>query len=78
MVPPPSYQRAVAGRHTSIERFFGLQRLPVCGWTAVMQRVALAYAATVVIALAAQQAGRPKLIRSSKCVLSHLWKGPMG
>jgi hypothetical protein len=37
--------------------------------------VALTYAASVVVGLAAQQAGRPDLIRSPKRVLAHLWEG---
>lgn len=32
------------------------------------------YTATIIIALAAQQAGRPDLIRSSKRVLAHVWE----
>ncbi len=56
-------------------RFFRLQRPPVVGWTAVVQRVALTYAATIVVALAAHHAGRPDLIRSPKRVLAHLWVG---
>jgi hypothetical protein len=69
------------GKRGSIERFFGrvfcfflLQRPPVCGWTAVTQRVALTYTATLVVALAAHQAARPDLIRSPKRVLAHLWE----
>jgi hypothetical protein len=37
--------------------------------------VALPYAATNVVALVAQQAGRPDLIRSPKRVLAHTWEG---
>jgi hypothetical protein len=72
------------GKRTSIERFFGrvfslfglfrLQRPPLAGWSAIASRVALTYAATIVIALAAQQAGRPDLIRSPKRVLAHTWE----
>jgi hypothetical protein len=36
--------------------------------------VALTYAATVIVALAAHQAGRPDLIRSPTRVLAHLWE----
>jgi hypothetical protein len=78
---PPTWTAAELGKRGSIERFFGrvlcfvrLQRPPVCGWTAVTQRVALTYAATVVVALAAHQAGRPDLIRAPKRVLAHLWE----
>ncbi len=38
------------------------------------QQVALTYAASVIVGLAAQQAGRPDLIRSPKRVLAHLWE----
>ena len=69
------------GKRRSIERFFGrvfcffgLQRPPVCGWTAVTQRVALTDTATIIVALAAHQADRPDLIRSPKRVLAHLWE----
>jgi hypothetical protein len=43
---------------------FRLMRPPLVGWSAVESRVALTYAATIVVGLAAQQAGRPNLIRS--------------
>lgn len=69
------------GKRTAIECFFGrvfspfslsrLQRPPLAGWSAVACRVALTYAATIVVALAAQQAGRPDLIRCPKRVLAH-------
>jgi hypothetical protein len=36
--------------------------------------VALTYAATIVVAVAAHQAGRPDLIRSPKRMLAHLWE----
>lgn len=78
---PPTWTKDELGKRSSIERFFGrvfcffrLQRPPVCGWTAVTQRVALTYAATLVVALAAHHAGRPDLIRSPKRVLAHLWE----
>jgi transposase len=82
---PPTWTAAELGKRTSIERFFGrvfslfsvfrLQRPPLVGWTAVETRVALTYAATLVVGLAAQQAGRPDLIRSPTRVLAHLWEG---
>lgn len=82
---PPTWTAAELGKRTSIERFFGrvfslfglfrLQRPPLSGWSAVASRVALTYAATLVVALAAQQAGRPDLIRSPKRVLAHTWEG---
>lgn len=81
---PPTWTKAELGKRGSIERFFGrafcffrLQRPPVCGWTAVTQRVALTYTATLVVALAAQQADRPDLIRSPKRVLAHLWEASL-
>ena len=79
---PPTWTLPELGKRSGIERFFGrvfpffrLQRPPVVGWTAVVQRVALTYAATIVVALAAHHAGRPDLIRSPKRVLAHLWVG---
>jgi transposase len=79
---PPTWTVGELGKRTSIERFFGrvflffhLQRPPLCGWSAVAMRVALTYAATIVVALAAHQAERSDLIRSPKQVLAHLWEG---
>ncbi len=81
---PPTWTAAELGKRSGIERFFGrvfpffrLQRPPVVGWTAVVQRVALTYAATVIVALIAHQADRPDLIRSPKRVLAHLWEGSL-
>ena len=81
---PPTWTTEELGKRTSIERFFGrvfslfscfrLQRPPLCGWSAVARRVALTYAATIIVALAAHQAGRPDLIRSPTRVLAHLWE----
>jgi hypothetical protein len=82
---PPTWTVEELGKRASIERFFGrvyslfsrfrLQRPPLCGWSAVAQHVALIYAATVVVGLAAHQAGRPDLIRSPTRVLAHTWEG---
>ena len=80
---PPTWTHAELGKRSAIERFFGsgvflffrLQRPPLSGWTAVTTRVALAYTATIIVALAAHQAGRPDLIRSPKRVLAHTWEG---
>lgn len=79
---PPTWTSGELGKRGSIERFFGrvfrffgLQRPPVCGWTAVVQRVARTYTAAIVVALAAHHAARPELIRSPKRVLAHLWEG---
>jgi hypothetical protein len=70
------------GSRSAIERFFGrvflffhLQRPPLYGWSQIASQVALTYAASVIVGLAAQQAGRPDLIRSPKRVLAHLWEG---
>jgi hypothetical protein len=79
---PPSWTREELGKRSSIERFFGrvflffrLQRPPLTGWSEVASQVALTYAASIIVGLAAQQAGRPDLIRSPKRVLAHLWEG---
>ena len=81
---PPTWSKAERGKRGSIARFFGrvfpcfrLQRPPICGWTAVVQRVALPYTATVIVALAAHHAGRPDLLRAPKRVLAHLWEGSL-
>ena len=78
---PPTWAAAELGRRAAIERFFarasrsfGLQRPQACGRTAVVQRVALTYAATVIGALAAHHHNRPDLIRSPKRALAHLWE----
>jgi hypothetical protein len=82
---PPTWTADELGKRSSIERFFGrvfslfscfrLQRPPLAGWSAIATQVALTYAATVIVGLAAHQAGRPDLIRSPKRVLSHTWEG---
>jgi len=79
---PPTWPKDELSKRGSTKRFFGrdfpffrLQRPPVVGWTAVVQRVALTYAAVIVVALAAHQAGLPDLIRSPKRVLTHLLEG---
>jgi hypothetical protein len=78
---PPTWTAQELGKRTSIERFFGrvflffhLQRPPLCGWSALVTRVALTYTASIVVGLAAHQAGHPDLIRSSKRVLAHTWE----
>jgi transposase len=78
---PPTWTKEELGKRTSIERFFGrvflffhLQRPPLYGWSAIGTRVALTYTASIVVALAAQHAGRPDLIRSPKRVLAHCWE----
>lgn len=79
---PPTWTLQELGKRSSIERFFGrvflffhLQRPPLTGWSAVASCVALTYAATIIVALAASDAGRPDLIRSPKRVLAHSWEG---
>src|SRR2546423_11324602 len=78
---PPGWTRQELGKRSSIERFFGrvflffhLQRPPLCGWSEIASQVALTYTASIIVGLAAQQAGRPDLIRSPKRVLAHLWE----
>ena len=78
---PPTWTKEELGKRSSIERFFGrvflffhLQRPPYSGWSAIVSQVALTYAATIIVALAAWQAHRPDLIRSPKRVLAHLWE----
>ena len=79
---PPTWTKEELGKRSAIERFFGrvflffhLQRPPLWGWSAIAAQVALTYAATIVVGLAAHQAGRPDLIRSPKRVLAHTWEG---
>ena len=74
--------REELSKRSSIERFFGrvflffhLQRPPLCGWSTLTRQVALTYTASIVVALAAQHARRPDLIRSPKRVLAHAWEG---
>jgi hypothetical protein len=81
---PPTWTKEELGKRSAIERFFGrvfslfsrfrLQRPPLAGWSAIVRQVALTYAATLVVALAASQSGRPDLIRSPKLVLAHTWE----
>ena len=78
---PPTWTKEELGKRSSIERFFGrvflffhLQRPPLCGWSAIARQVGLTYAASIIVGLAAQQAGRPELIRSPKRVLAHSWE----
>jgi transposase len=75
---PPTWTKEELGKRSAIERFFGrvflffhLQRPPLVGWSAVASQVALTYTASVIVGLAAQQAGRPDLIRSPQRVLAH-------
>jgi transposase len=79
---PPTWTKEELGKRSAIERFFGrvflffrLQRPPLSGWSIIARQVALTYTATILVALAAQQAGRPDLIRSPKRVLAHTWEG---
>jgi transposase len=78
---PPTWTKEELGKRSSIERFFGrvflffrLQRPPLSGWSAIARQVALTYASTIVVGLAAQHVGRPELIRSPKRVLAHCWE----
>lgn len=79
---PPTWTAQEVGKRGSIERFFGrafrffgLQRPPVVGWTAVVQRGTRTDTAVSVVARAAHHAGRPDLIRSPKRARAHLWEG---
>lgn len=79
---PPTWTKHELGKRASIERFFArvflffrLQRPPLAGWAALTTRVALTYTATLIVALAALDAGRPDLSRSPKRVLAHCWEG---
>lgn len=55
--------------------FFTRPRPPLSGWSTMVRQVALTYTGTIIVALAAQQAGRSDLIRSPKRVLAHTWEG---
>jgi hypothetical protein len=82
---PPTWTAQELGKRSAIERFFGRvfslfspfrrQRPPLAGWSAITARGALTDAATVVVSLAAHQAGRPALLRSPTRVLAHTWVG---
>jgi hypothetical protein len=67
-VAPPAYQ--MAGCFSSFMR----PRSPLSGWSTMVRQIALSYTATVIVTLAAQQAGRPDLIRSPRRVLAHVWE----
>ncbi len=58
---PPTWTKEELGKRSSIERFFGrmflffrLQRPPLCGWSEIASQVALTYAASVIVGLAAR------------------------
>jgi transposase len=76
---PPTWTREELGKRSSIERFFGrvflffhqASDLPCVGGLRSHRRLALTFAASVLVGLAAQQASRPDLIRSPKRVLAH-------
>jgi hypothetical protein len=77
---PPTWTKEELGKRSGIERFFEriflffhLQRLPFCGWSEIASQVALAYAASVIVGLATQQASGP-----DQCVLAHLCKPRQG
>lgn len=81
---PPTRTIAELGKRGSIKRFFGrvlrffgLQRPPGYSRTALVQRVTLTYAATIVGALAAHHADGSVLIRTPKRVLAHRWEGEL-
>ncbi len=77
---PPTWTQEERGKRSGIEHFFGhvflffrLQRPPLSGWSEITSQVALTYTASLIVGLAAQQAGRPGLILSPKRVFAHLW-----
>src|SRR5256884_2387271 len=78
---PPTWTKEELGKRSGIERFFGrvflffhLIRPPLSCWSTLSRHVALTYTTTIIVALAAQQAGRPDLIHSPKRVLAHTWE----
>jgi hypothetical protein len=78
---PPTWTKEESGKRSGIERFFGrvflffhLQRSPLSGCSAIAWQVALTCTATIIVALAAQQAGRPALVRSPRRILAHMWE----
>lgn len=77
----PTWTAEERGKRSS-ERFFGrlflffhLQRPPLAGWSALASQDTLAYTATIVVARAATDAGRPALIRSPQRVRAHCGEG---
>jgi hypothetical protein len=69
--PPPLHAGPVGAPRTYSEESlvassssFTRPRPPLCGWSAIARQVALIYTASIIVGLAAQQAGRPELIRS--------------
>src|SRR6266571_4884899 len=63
-------------RQTQCDRTLLWPRLPLFSFTtsASLGLVGLTYTASIIVGLAAQQAGRPELIRSPKRVLAHCWE----
>lgn len=82
-VPPPAYQRAQAkvGSALHLDALTLVTRLHLLSLCSLAVRLAQRRcppplpAGPVVVALAAQQAGRPDLIRCPKRVLAHTWEG---
>jgi hypothetical protein len=76
---PPTWTGEELGKRSAIERFgclaffsfFISNALPCVVGPRSRDLVALTYAASVIVGLAAQQAGRPDLIRSLKRVFAH-------
>ncbi|MGZ3624601.1 MAG: transposase [Ktedonobacteraceae bacterium] len=63
---PPTWTKEELGKRSGIERFFGrvflffhLQRPPLCGWSEIASQVALTYAASVIVGLAARACWSP-------------------
>ena len=64
--------RAVIERFFGIaKRHYGLDTADVVGWQPVLLRVTLTFCASLVVALAAHQAGAPELRLSPTRVLAH-------
>src|SRR5260370_15117218 len=61
-----AFFRGELGKRSAIERFFGriflffhLQCPPLCGWSEIASQMALTYAASLIVGLAAQQGRHP-------------------
>lgn len=80
---PPTWTKEELGKRSGTLRFGWLacfsssicNGLPSQAGPLSLGKLRLPYTATVIVALAAQQAGRPDLIRSPKRVLAHVWEG---
>jgi hypothetical protein len=77
---PPGMRKNLTNGHVSNASLVASFSFSVCnvflylGRSATASRVTLTYTATLLVALAVHQAGRPDLICSLKCVLAHCWE----